>query len=171
MYSTCSCSLCRVGLVLQFPARGSTQVLLCFFPGVLNCGCDTSYIYSAFMAGAASQAGDADSSRAPGLTSGLQGSVNVHRGFPLLVPQWQCISSFVFYTSLVCSLNIAANFTPKSLSDRIEIFINFLSTLLYRNFEKLPGPLTCMLGPYNFRFWSPGGPWILQPILLPGKYC
>ena len=32
------------------------------------------------MAGAASKAGDADSSRAPGLTSGLQGSVNVHRG-------------------------------------------------------------------------------------------
>ena len=31
------------------------------------------------MAGAASQAGDADSSREPGLTSGLQGSVNVHR--------------------------------------------------------------------------------------------
>ena len=51
----------------------------------------------AFMAGAASQAGDADSSRAPGLTSGLQGSVNVHRGALLLVPQWQCISSFVFY--------------------------------------------------------------------------
>ena len=46
---------------------------------------------------AASQAGDADSSRAPGLTSGLQGSVNVHRGTLLLVPQWQCISSFVFY--------------------------------------------------------------------------
>ena len=34
----------------------------------------------AFMASAASQAGDADSSWAPGLTSGLQGSVNVHRG-------------------------------------------------------------------------------------------
>ena len=49
------------------------------------------------MAGAASQAGDADSSRAPGLTSGLQGSVNVHRGALLLVPQWQCISSLVFY--------------------------------------------------------------------------
>ena len=32
------------------------------------------------MAGAASQAGDVDSSRAPGITSGLQGSVNVHRG-------------------------------------------------------------------------------------------
>ena len=49
------------------------------------------------MAGAASQAGDADSSRAPGLTSGLQGSMNVHRGALLLVPQWRCISSFVFY--------------------------------------------------------------------------
>ena len=54
----------------------------------------------AFMAGAASQAGDADSSRAPGLTSGLQGSVNVHRGTLLLVPQWQCISSFVFYFNI-----------------------------------------------------------------------
>ena len=40
------------------------------------------------------------SSRAPGLTSGLQGSVNVHRGALLLVPQWQCISSFVFYISI-----------------------------------------------------------------------
>ena len=39
------------------------------------------------MAGAASQAGDAESSRAPGLTFGLQGSVNVHRGALLLVPQ------------------------------------------------------------------------------------
>ena len=39
------------------------------------------------VAGAASQAGDSDSSRAPGLTSGLQGSVNVHRGALLLVPQ------------------------------------------------------------------------------------
>ena len=41
----------------------------------------------AFIAGAASQAGDADSSRAPGLTSGLQGSVNVHHGALLLMPQ------------------------------------------------------------------------------------
>ena len=49
------------------------------------------------MANAASQAGDSDSSRAPGLTFGLQGSVNVHRGALLLVPQWQCISSFVLY--------------------------------------------------------------------------
>ena len=30
-----TCSLCRVELVVQFPARGSTQVLLCLFPGVL----------------------------------------------------------------------------------------------------------------------------------------
>ena len=49
------------------------------------------YIYTfvvsrAFMAGAASQAGDTDSSWAPGLISGLQGSVNVHRGALLLVP-------------------------------------------------------------------------------------
>ena len=57
----------------------------------------TFVVSRAFMAGAASQAGDADSTRAPGLTSGLQGSVNVHRGALLLVPQWQCISYFVFY--------------------------------------------------------------------------
>ena len=110
-----TCSLCRVELVVQFPARGLTQVLLCLFPGVLwlwhflySVGphpVSSLHIYTfvvsrAFMAGAASQAGDADSSRAPGLTSGLQGSVNVHRGALLLVPQWQCISSFVFYLSV-----------------------------------------------------------------------
>ena len=87
---------------MQFPARGSTQVLLCLFPGVLwlwHFLCSfgprpvsglhiyTFIVSRAFMAGAASQAGDADSSRAPGLTSGLQGSVNVHRGALLLVPQ------------------------------------------------------------------------------------
>ena len=49
------------------------------------------------MAGAAGQAGDAGSSRAPGLASGLQVSVGVRRFALLLVPQWQCISSFVFY--------------------------------------------------------------------------
>ena len=58
----------------------------------------TPVVSRAFMAVAASQAGDADSSRAPGLTSGLQRSVTVHRGVLLLVQQWQCISSFVFYT-------------------------------------------------------------------------
>ena len=57
----------------------------------------TFVVSRAFMAGAASHGGDADSSRTPGLTSGLQGSVNVHRGTLLLVPQRQCISSFVFY--------------------------------------------------------------------------
>ena len=50
-----------------------------------------SYIHfhcvATIHAGAARQAGDADSYRAPGLTSGLQGSVNVHRGALLFVPQ------------------------------------------------------------------------------------
>ena len=97
-----NCSLCRMELVVQFPARGSTQVLLCLFPGVLwlwyflysvaphpvsSLHIYTFVVSRAFMAGAASQAGDADSSRAPGLTSGLQGSVNVNRGALLLVPQ------------------------------------------------------------------------------------
>ena len=47
----------------------------------------TFVVSRAFMAGVASQAGDADSSRTPGLTSGLQGSVNVQPGALLLVPQ------------------------------------------------------------------------------------
>ena len=59
------------------------------------------------MAGAASQAGDADSSRAPGPASGLQGSVNVHQGALLLVPQWQCISSFVFYILVKWNIQIS----------------------------------------------------------------
>ena len=49
--------------------------------------CQAFVVLWALMAGVASQAGDADSSRAPGLTSGLQGSVDVHRGALLLVPQ------------------------------------------------------------------------------------
>ena len=57
----------------------------------------TFVLSRAFMAGSACQAGDADFSRAPGLTSGLQGSVNVHRGALLLMQQLQCISSFIFY--------------------------------------------------------------------------
>ena len=52
---------------------------------VLSLNIYTFVVSWAFMAGAASQAGDADSSRAPGLTPGLQGSVNVHRGALLLV--------------------------------------------------------------------------------------
>ena len=99
-----TCSLCHVELVVQFPARGSTQMLLCLFPGVLwlwhflysvgphpvsslHIHVYTFVVSRAFMAGAASQAGDADSSRTLTLTSGLQGSVNVHRGALLLVSQ------------------------------------------------------------------------------------
>ena len=108
-----TCSLCRVEMVVQFPARGSTQALLCLFPGVFwlwhflySVGphpVSSLHIYTfvvsrTFMAGAASQAGDADSSRAPGLTSGFHGPVNVHSDTLLLVRQWQCISSFLFYT-------------------------------------------------------------------------
>ena len=51
------------------------------------------------------------SSRAPGLTSGLQGSVNVHRGALLLVPQWQCISSFVFYIRIL-EIHSFPHFSP-----------------------------------------------------------
>ena len=102
----------RVELVVQFPARGSSHVLLCLFPGMLwlwhflysvgpypvpRLHIYTFVVSRAFMTGAASQAGDADSSRAPVLTSGLQGSLNFHRCALLLVPQWRCISSFVFY--------------------------------------------------------------------------
>ena len=59
------------------------------------------YIYTfvlsrAFMASAASQAEDADSSRAPGSASALQGSMNVHHGTLWFVSKLQCISS-VFY--------------------------------------------------------------------------
>ena len=66
------------------------------------------------MAGAAGQAGDADSFRAPDLTSGLQGSVDVHRGALLLVPQWQCISSFVFYTTC----KFVANFVERKKGEQ-----------------------------------------------------
>ena len=56
----------------------------------------TFVVLRAFIAGAASQAGDADSFRAHGLISALQGSENVQHDALLLVPQ--CISSFVFYS-------------------------------------------------------------------------
>ena len=109
----------KYSILVQFPARGSTQVLLCLFPGVLwlwhflysvgphplsSLHIYTLFVPRTFMAGAASQAGDADSSRAHGLTSGLHGSVNVHHSALLLVPQWRCISSFVFYTYIKATL-------------------------------------------------------------------
>ena len=47
----------------------------------------TIFVSRAIVAGAASQAGDTDSSRTPGLISGLQGSANVNRDALMLVPQ------------------------------------------------------------------------------------
>ena len=90
------------GYVYSSPGREGfdSSVIMPFF--LVCCGCDDSYIVTvhikcqasiflvsgAFMADVASQAGDADSSQAPGLTSGLQGSVHGHLGALLLVPQW-----------------------------------------------------------------------------------
>ena len=85
-----SLSWCIVHVTVTLPImyRSTSRVKPPYIPFVVS---------RAFMAGAASQAGDADSSRGPGLTSGLQGSVNVHRGALLFVPQLRCTSSFVFY--------------------------------------------------------------------------
>ena len=79
-------------LCLNLRLRGALCKLYKFLYSVGPHPVSSLHIYTfvvsrAFMTGAASQAGDADSSRAPGLTSGLQGSVNVHRGALLLVPQ------------------------------------------------------------------------------------
>ena len=106
IFNSVSCSFETHFFVLCFCLFSSTQVILCLFPGLLwlwrflySVGphpLSSLYIYTfvvsrAFMAGAASQAEDADSSQAPDLTSGLQGSVNVHRDALLLVPQWQTL--------------------------------------------------------------------------------
>ena len=64
---------------MPFPSAGPLPVS--------NLHINTFVVSRAFMADAASQVGDADSSRVPSLTSGLQGSVNVHRGALLLVQQ------------------------------------------------------------------------------------
>ena len=97
---------------VQFPARGSTQVLLC--PFLMCCGCDTPYLVSVRIQCRASiytlslchghswrvLLAKQETLTPPGhLVSPLVygGSVSVHRGALLLVPQWQCISSFVFY--------------------------------------------------------------------------
>ena len=118
------------------------------------CGCDTSYIVSvyiqcqasiytffvsrAFMAGAAGQAGDNDSSRAPGLTSGLQGSVNVHRGAVLLVPQWQCIISFVFYIAFLYLTYIIV-FKANAHSYKVAIyFAALLFKIMFLSMRLLP---------------------------------
>ena len=83
-------SWCVVAVTLPIKFRSTSNVKPPYIPFVVS---------RAFVAGAASQAGDADSSRTPGFITGLQGSVNVHSGALLLVPQWQCISSSVFYIS------------------------------------------------------------------------
>ena len=98
------------------------KVLLCLLPGVLwlwhlysvgphpvsSLHIYTFVVSQTFMAGAARQAGDADPSWAPGLTSGLQRSVNVHRGAQLLVPQWLhkffCIVHLKSYFNLIALL-------------------------------------------------------------------
>ena len=111
-----TCSLCRVELVAQFPARCSTLVLLCLFLGVLWLW---HFLYSVGPYPVASlhihpllcrgqswrvQLAKQETLTPPGhlsgLTSGLQGSVNVHRGARgalLLVPQWECIRSFCIF--------------------------------------------------------------------------
>ena len=72
----------------------------------------TFVVSLAFMAGTASQAKDADSSRVHGLHSGFQGSVNFHRGALLSVPQWRCISSFFL---LICFILRAVRLSFKIL--------------------------------------------------------
>ena len=62
-----------------------------------------------------------DSSRAPGLTSGFQGSVNVHRGALLLVPQWRCISSFVFYNGIGQEMPKLANHSDLSVVRHVKV--------------------------------------------------
>ena len=84
------------------PREGFDSSVIMPFPGVLwllhflyivgphpvsSLDTYTFVVSRAFMAGAASQVGDADSSRAPGLISGLQGSVNVYLGVLLLSQQ------------------------------------------------------------------------------------
>ena len=52
------------------------------------------------MAGVASQEGDADSSRAPGLTSGFQGSIGVYFGNILFMSHSRCINTYIHSSAL-----------------------------------------------------------------------
>ena len=140
------------------------------------CACDNSYIVSVhiqsqasiytlslclgqFLAGATSQAGDTDSSWAPGLTSGLQGSTNVHRGALLLVSQWQYISSYVFYLFVNCIQGPARDLLERGIDDvmcmrlaqtsdiqRFDSFANvaFRQRSRQRLSPKDPGKLFCI---------------------------
>ena len=99
------------GACSSVPREGfdSNVIMLCLF--LVCCGCDTSYIVSVHIQCQASlytrslcrghswRVRLAKQKTLPPhghLVSPL-GSVNVHRGALLLVPQWQCISSLVFY--------------------------------------------------------------------------
>ena len=136
-----TCSLCRVELVVQFPARGSSQVL-CLFPGVLwlwhyivsvHILCQASIYTLALCRGHSWRvrlAGDADSSRPPSLTSGLQGSVNVHRGAPLFVSQWQCISSFYLHYMANCPFHTHVGILAYVIG-RSQIFSFILQTIFW----------------------------------------
>ena len=96
------------------------------------------------MAGAASQAGDADLSRASGLTSGLQRFVNVHRVVLYcnektkrrkrkdekdesdMMPQWQCISfCFVLFVCVCVCVVFFLYFTMFKL---FILLFKFMST-------------------------------------------
>ena len=88
--------------------------LKCYYAFFLVCcGCDaypvsnlhiyTFVVSRVFMAGADSQAGDADSSQAPGLTSGFQGSVNVHCG-ALYWCHSDSASVLLYFTSFIFNI-------------------------------------------------------------------
>ena len=127
--------LCGAGSTV--PREGfDSSVIMLFF--LVWCGFDTSYIVSsihiytfvvsrAFMAGAASQAGDADSSRAPGLTSGFQGSMNVHLGALLLVPQWQCMFFSILQYALYENLSLSLFYGRREILK--------LDNCIYRNYN------------------------------------
>ena len=68
-----------------------------------------------FCLGAASQVRDADSFRAPGLTSGLQGSVNVHHGALLIVGATVTVHQFF------CILHFCQTCSPC----RVELVVQF----------------------------------------------
>ena len=80
------------------------------------------------------------------LTSGLQESVNVHRGALLLVPQWECISSFVFYILDTIYVNLLAKY-------KLFGFLSKLLASMIRNyFPKRPSgaPLHTLSKLYDF---------------------
>ena len=78
--------------------------------------------------------------------SNIYGSVNVHRGALLLVPKWQCISSFVFYITkcnnftylqqmiivyvLICSW-INDIYVKKNINDRCIMLLHIMTSLRF----------------------------------------